>query len=185
MSVVTLCLLTQWCEIYQILKNPIKAQKNYQTNYFMKLLAILISLNTALLLFDLVAIYTTVNRFQLTLIALLTIFNSGVLVAFIALYASFGVFIGEVQFLRTQIHTFFVVMIVIQCSRLFATTIENCKYLDQETTSTEIVVKLEYFNILTECVFNLFVLFYFAAIRESSQPEIDQRRRMSLDLQDS
>jgi len=133
---VTLCLLTQWCEIYQILKNPIKAQQNYQTNYFIKLLAILISLNTALLLFDLIAIYTTVNRFQLTLIVLLTIFNTIVLIAFIALYASFSIFIADVQFLRTQIHTFFIVMIVIQFSRLLATTIEDCKYLDQETTSS-------------------------------------------------
>ena len=170
-TIVTLCLLTQWCEIYQILKNPIKAQHNYRTNYFTKLLVILISINTALLLIDLAALFTTLNRFKLTLIILLTIFNSGVLFAFIVLYASFGVFIVEVEFLRTQIHTFFITMILIQCSRLFATTIENCKYLDEETSNK--VVNLEYFNILTELVFNLFLLFYFAAIKESSQPEID------------
>ena len=112
-TIVTLCLFTQWCEIYQILKNPIKAQINYRTNYFTKLLVILISINTALLLIDLAALFTTLNTFKLTLIILLTIFNSGVLLAFIVLYASFGVFIAEVEFLRTQIHTFFITIILI------------------------------------------------------------------------
>ena len=72
------------------------------------------------------------------------------------------------SFLRCQAHTFFIFIIVTEFTRIIAVILE------ERTKEAKREYGLEYWNTFTECLFNLFILYYFVAISKK-QNDIDKR----------
>lgn len=174
------CLLVQWTEIYQIFRNPARAADNAANKFYERLLTGTVGILSLLILSDLLSIWSNSKAYDTTMTVLLTLFNISVLTSFTILYILFIRLIREdaLHFLTMtrQVHVFFVFMLVWQLTRVIATDTESFKYYGKKNTTVTQIVKLEYFNIGTECLFNLFILYYFVRVWEKNKTEIDDRR---------
>lgn len=102
--------------------------------------------------------------------------EAAILVVFILLYVLFIMLIrGDLEsfgFLRCQVHTFFIFIVVMSSMRILASIAEvKIKH------NADQIYALEDFNIVTECVFNLFILYYFISISKKKE-DINRRATM-------
>ena len=77
------------------------------------------------------------------------------------------------RFIQCQVHVFFNFIIILSLGRLINSCCEALiKYVDHLNNKQQDPAKLqrlEYFNISTECVFNLFILYYFISIGKKKE----------------
>ncbi len=83
----------------------------------------------------------------------------------------------DLHILKCQVHAFFLILIIMSFGRLTAAVIES-------TGKSSHYNVIEYFNIATECLFNLFILYCLVAI-ESKKQDIDKRINPSLLQEDT
>jgi hypothetical protein len=84
--------------------------------------------------------------------------------------------------MRTKIHAFFCLFILLYLGRICVGISEI--FIVRRDQATEGLESLEYFNISTECVFNLFILYYIVTINERKSA-IDRRATMVTDPAES
>lgn len=84
--------------------------------------------------------------------------------------------------MRTKIHAFFSLFILLYLGRICVGISEI--FIVRRDQATEGLESLEYFNISTECVFNLFILYYIVTINERKSA-IDRRATMVTDPAES
>ena len=86
--------------------------------------------------------------------------------------------------MRTKIHVFFSLFILLYLGRICVGISEVFIVRRDGDQATEGLENLEYFNISTECVFNLFILYYIVTINERKSA-IDRRATMVTDPAES
>jgi hypothetical protein len=92
---------------------------------------------------------------------LLGVFDFLLLIAYVILYVLFISLIHRNDetfgFMKFQVHSFFIFMILIQLGRLIVGLIFKHEKTDYGTRS----LNIEFFNVSTEALFNLAILYYF------------------------
>ena len=129
--------------------------------------------------------YDHKDTYKSTVGALIIIFDFWVLCAFAAVYLLLVLFINKhqpvFQFLKCQVHAFFVVVILVSLGRILNSValvaIKQRNFKQKKQPSLDEIQKLEMFNILTECIFNLFICYYFVEVSKSKE---SLNRRVSL-----
>jgi predicted Abi (CAAX) family protease len=122
---------------------------------------------TFLVVNDLISIFGPNYWYKFVMSILLATINILILIAYIILYSQYIILMrqdrGLYSFLTNQVHSFFAFIILLQFGRLAATDTETfTHYLNPKSTE----VRLEYFNITTEIIFNIFILYYFVNIKD-------------------
>lgn len=119
---------------------------------------------------------------------LIALVNICLLGAFVAIYILFARQIrvdSKLEQMKTKIHAFFSLFIVLYLGRICVGVSEVFMVRrDDDQATTKGLERLEYFNISTECLFNLFILYYIVTINDRKSA-IDKRATMVTDPSES
>ena len=151
-----------------MLANPEKAVESSKSSFFEKVLFYGMIVYTFILVNDCISIviqtpkstpfFGSKSIYEAVCRMFLGIFDFILLVAYVLLYVLFIKLIWRDSesfgFMKTQVHSFFIFMLLIQLGRLIVGVIFKHKDI-------QISQNIEYFNVATEALFNLAILYYF------------------------
>lgn len=165
-------LFTQFLWIYAALKYPDRAQSVRPTRTAAGLVVVL----TLITVNSWIALYATQSRaYNITVKVLLVVFSLILLTAYISLYYLFHMLIKDrenLAFLSCQMHVFFISIICMQLGRMAVSAAQTWVFLEnRDQENPQLINQLEWFNIVTECLFNVLILYYFIRVARSPLTE--------------
>ena len=151
-----------------MLANPERAVEFSKNMFFEKVLLYSMGVYTFILMNDCISIviqtqnskpfFGSKSVYEAVCRIFLSIFDSILLFAYAFLYVLFIRLIARDKqsfgFMQTQVHSFFIFMLLIQLGRLIVGVL--FKHKDEAISQN-----IEYFNVATEAIFNLAILYYF------------------------
>ena len=165
-------LFTQFLWIYAALKYPDRAQSVRPTRMAVGLIVVL----TLIIVNSWIALYATQSRaYNITVKVLLLAFSLVLLTAYISLYYLFQLLLKDresLAFLSCQMHFFFISIICMQVGRMTVSAVQTWVFLEnRDQDNPQLINQLEWFNIATECLFNVLILYYFVRVASSPLAE--------------
>ena len=186
MYTIAVMLLTQFLWLYAALKYPDRAQSVRPS----RMAAALVVVLTLIIVNDWIALYAAQSRaYNITIKVLFVVFSLGLLSAYISLYYLFHRLIKDrenLSFLSLQMHVFFISFISMQVGRIGVQAAQTWVFLqNRNQDNPELINQLEWFNIVTECLFNVLILYYFVRVAGSpltSQPRQKDHSKLSASM---
>ena len=130
---VTITLLIQWCQIYNVLTDPFHAARS-QEKFEKRGVGLLLFL-TLIIANDFIAIFIEVHLYRVLIGVILYTITICLLAAYIYLWVLFIKLMKgnePYNFIRNQVHTFFAFFILMQISRLIIQGIQQIIFVKNE-----------------------------------------------------
>lgn len=129
------------------------------SNYYDRMLILSLIILTLLEVMLLLSLPLSSKWFNEISAYFMIVCNTFILGCFVWIYVLFVILLRrpDLHFLKFQVHFFFLVVIAMSLGRIIATITENV--IDAKYQ------QIEYFNIATECLFNVFILYCLVTIQ--------------------